>query len=793
MDPITFAGPIVLKSTIDSMTQAALQVLGGLRVLGQAQFDSRVELGTTDVSGPVPSNNNGVFFTSDGSTFVDSATAVNGTASAPVYFNSFLQPQLDATNAGVSTNEAATLFIEGSPQATGNQTVSQNYALLVQQGTVLFRDTTDALNQSTGSVSVLGGLGVLGTLTSSGFSASVATVSSLLSATTASLGSLDATGTSLFQTLSANVINATQANITTLNATTLVATNSTSVSSTSNNINVSGTASINVLLVQNALVLNTTQTSINSSTGALVIQGGFSIDSTAEATSLTAGGALTVRGGFGATRVYTQGLALNTTVGQTGVFTVGYNAGAAQMQFFRSDGNVGGTFFVGTDNLLAISTNSGSGRIMLQVNAAGTSSGLIMGSLQGTAVTPCLFRLTALGRSDTDANYDFLDIKTDGTGSYAINTLATGSATRRALSLGVNSNGNMVWLATDGSVAVTQGALRIANLAINTASTATNVLRLGYNSGQAQISLAGTDGTFAGSLFFNQSRDFVVSNNYTAGSLILQSGASGGAVALRDANVAPTVVSAAILRLATLGSAVAGETNFEYLNLLCGNTAGTVATTSPWSIQSAAGGTGILRPIEFAVGGALNQMLLQTDGSVVFGNTSITSINSTTGSVRIVNSLAILGTADATSVTAGGACTISGGLAVAKTLTAQTLLVNGVNVTPVAGSIAETSFSMANNQSSAANVTGLSFANTSVRAAHVHVSITIIATASRYGMQLLRLVQGASSWTIASDAYGDSTGIVFSVTNAGQVQYTSTNNAGFTSGTFKFIATALSV
>jgi hypothetical protein len=110
-----------------------------------------------------------------------------------------------------------------------------------------------------------------------------------------------------------------------------------------------------------------------------------------------------------------------------------------------------------------------------------------------------------------------------------------------------------------------------------------------------------------------------------------------------------------------------------------------------------------------------------------------------------------------------------------------------------AGDINETSFSAANNQVAAANVTGLAFANATVRSFDAQVSVAIDATASLFETFNLRGIQKGASWDMAVVSNGDDSGIVFSITNAGQVQYTSTNEAGFVSNTVKFRAITTTV
>lgn len=111
----------------------------------------------------------------------------------------------------------------------------------------------------------------------------------------------------------------------------------------------------------------------------------------------------------------------------------------------------------------------------------------------------------------------------------------------------------------------------------------------------------------------------------------------------------------------------------------------------------------------------------------------------------------------------------------------------------VVGDIPQTSFSLANNQSSAADVTGLAFANVSVRSFECQLSVSIDATADLFTIFKLYGIQKGASWDLSYESTGDDSQIAFSITNAGQVQYTSANLAGFVAGTMKFRATVLSV
>lgn len=67
------------------------------------------------------------------STFTDTSTAAAGTATLWTGF-SIRTPTLAATNANVTTTDAATVYIEGPPTAGSNQTITRGHALLIGSG-----------------------------------------------------------------------------------------------------------------------------------------------------------------------------------------------------------------------------------------------------------------------------------------------------------------------------------------------------------------------------------------------------------------------------------------------------------------------------------------------------------------------------------------------------------------------------------------------------------------------------------------------------------------------------------
>jgi hypothetical protein len=116
-------------------------------------------------------------------------------------------------------------------------------------------------------------------------------------------------------------------------------------------------------------------------------------------------------------------------------------------------------------------------------------------------------------------------------------------------------------------------------------------------------------------------------------------------------------------------------------------------------------------------------------------------------------------------------------------------LVQVAQATSGGGDILTTSFNVANNQVAPANVTGASWDTSTVRGFILSYSLyrsTNINEESETGQIYGTYSSTANTWQIAQ-TYAGSSGISFTITNAGQLQYTSSNVAGTGySGKLKF-------
>ena len=109
------------------------------------------------------------------------------------------------------------------------------------------------------------------------------------------------------------------------------------------------------------------------------------------------------------------------------------------------------------------------------------------------------------------------------------------------------------------------------------------------------------------------------------------------------------------------------------------------------------------------------------------------------------------------------------------------------------GDLIEDSFSMANNQSTSADVDLFKFTNGITRSFSALVSVYVNATTSLYEVFEINGIQKSSDWFISITSEGDSSGVTFTITNSGQIQYTNSNYSGFISGVINFRAITTSV
>ena len=93
----------------------------------------------------------------------------------------------------------------------------------------------------------------------------------------------------------------------------------------------------------------------------------------------------------------------------------------------------------------------------------------------------------------------------------------------------------------------------------------------------------------------------------------------------------------------------------------------------------------------------------------------------------------------------------------------------------------KTIFSFTNNQSTAADVTGISIDSSTESATRIKYAIKREGTANLYETGLIELVYNGTDFNLIQEFSGDNSGVTFSITAAGQLQYVSSDNAGSSS------------
>ena len=167
------------------------------------------------------------------------------------------------------------------------------------------------------------------------------------------------------------------------------------------------------------------------------------------------------------------------------------------------------------------------------------------------------------------------------------------------------------------------------------------------------------------------------------------------------------------------------------------------------------------------------------------------SVDSSSG-VNIKNTI------NATNSTSGGSLTVAGGASFAKdvyigsTLNVEKFTLN--NIITGVSTIQSASFLANNNVNTPTDVTGLIFGNSDIRNFTAQISVSIVRSSggSLYESFNIEGMQTDSGWTLYASSVGDISGVTFSITNLGQIQYISTNLSNWTSSVFRYVITKIS-
>ena len=145
------------SANVDKVSSDGIMVLDTAQTRTAALTMSQAGLSFSGAISASAWTTNGVVLKTAAATYTDTSTAGSGTSASAV-INSFGVPTLAATNASVTTTDAATVYIAGAPAAGTNQTLTNAYSLWVDAGAV----------RLDGSLTASGGGSLTGTWTDLG-------------------------------------------------------------------------------------------------------------------------------------------------------------------------------------------------------------------------------------------------------------------------------------------------------------------------------------------------------------------------------------------------------------------------------------------------------------------------------------------------------------------------------------------------------------------------------------------------------------------------------------------------
>jgi hypothetical protein len=438
------------------------------------------------------------------------------------------------------------------------------------------------------------------------------------------------------------------------------------------------------------LLINITSESVNATTGALIVNGGISINSTFDSTSTGHGGALSVAGGasFGGNTNIAKTLTIGQNYNNSSGLIVRYT-GFSQIGLQNSSGsntstiNMSGndlyisnnqnTYFTSTIGSF-IFQNSNSGFTLLSINNSNSRFDKWV-SITDTieSLNSTLGSLVAIGGISTNCVTDATSCTSGGgvtvAGGLAVNKkLYTGDSVGIELSNN-NKNNKIMMYQLDKDLTqthqftgfgVSQGSLMSRVPSVNndhifyagiSSVNSNEVFRI---KGTNEIQFIGSNQkySFLGGGFNSNSLSIQSQNLSTEFSLNLFTKSNSG-----NDNI----------DIKIFGSGLNVTSGNEYLLL------GWNVTGSNYLIASNNNGTGINRQLVLQ-SGISNQLMLSTDGTTLM-TTTTQSVNSSIGGLVLLSGgLSINSTVIASSLTQGGGLTINGGLAINKNIYIGTTL-----------------------------------------------------------------------------------------------------------------------
>lgn len=569
---------LIDRLTLSGTYESTGTLNGTLVVYGGAGIDKNLNVGgTISRTGAVSQASwqgaTGVALNLAAATYTDTTSA--GTVAGPNAASWLGQPTLAASNS-VTYTDAATLYIANAPAAGTNVTLSNAYSLLVANGIVRIKSTTQSSNTTTGALVVDGGVGIGGNLNIG--------------------GSLTVNGAQVVTTATANAGFVLQAGtdtvVTTLSGITTVWNNSTLQTITSR-----GATTNQAVSITNATISANT----NSSQ------------------------ALLVSGGIGAQAVYASGLydsgnRVVTNVSATGGtgLTVTTTTNGTSVSFALA--NTGVTSLAGTANQISVSNSTGAVTLSVPTNFIGTNGTFTTLNVVGTEISIS----TNTGAFEVVGGAGIGKSLFVGTTATVAGTLyRTGNIS----SIGWLANGVGLVASTstftDTSLTGAQGLVAVNSLGKPTIAASNTPTY----SDAATLYIADAPGAAAGATITNPWALYVSNGNVKINSATVSNGTSAGAL----------VITGGVGIGGNLN--VGGSATFASTGVLVGNslissyTSGSISTTSTQNLDTFT--TSTYRTARYTVQVVdgtkvhISEMTVFHDNTVVYKNEYGISYNTT--------------------------------------------------------------------------------------------------------------------------------------------------------------------
>jgi len=380
------------------------------------------------------------------------------------------------------------------------------------------------------------------------------------------------------------------------------------------------------VLDNTSLSVNVTAPSTSQSAGAMVVNGGVSINCTENATSVTCGGSLTVGGGMSVNddlyvgdSVFISGHAYVNDI----VSGIGNNLNISTGDI-NNDINITSGQFIITGNNFNIRSTSGNNNVIFNTTSSSFNNTVYLNnsSASGSLMANGSVTLNFTNNSSSVTNGGCL-------------TVAGGVGINKDLRLGGSLYTNdTLYLLNNNSTLGSFSIISNGSLLFNCSNT------FRFNNAGVLVS--------KGSLQLNE---YMLTS--TNGNLNIQSLSSDSFINLYttyndglDDNI-----------IYLYGYNTNANVDSEYLKL------GYISSSQSFNVSVEKGGSGSVR--DFILQNNNGSVKLNTSGSLLLSNTTVSS-NSTTGGLLLSGGLSINCTTNATSVSGGGSLTVAGGVSVQK-------------------------------------------------------------------------------------------------------------------------------